>query len=507
MKVTAENKNLTYIPYPTAVKFHKALDKRYRFMAGPPGSGKSVTNFMELLAIAMRQEPAPDKNRYTRFAVIRKTYGELEETTLNTMKAWLSPKVYNVVNSRPIKMDCNIPLPDGTRAIIEFRLIAIDTNEDLDKLDSSEYTAIWLNELTGLPKDLVGKAGERAGRYPPSNLWDDGKSHVTYRGVIADYNYPPKDHWIVDFLHEGGIEESPQIADAAILFEQPPAILDHVDDNTGEITYELNLEAENLVNLDDGKKYLDDLAMYQATGSYDKIQTRLLCRYGKAGGDGKPVINNFDRERHVAEDRLEPLKMTDTLISFDTSGIHPCCLFWQYIRGKWQIIDGMYGEEMGLEEFIDDVLTPVISMRYNGCRIVIVCDPADARDGRSATSPTSLLTEKGYRAEKAITNRFKDRKNAQEVLLNREGKGSVVISPHLTMLIDALDGGYQYRQLKVSGIEKKFSTEPLKNKYSHWCDAMQYGSLYILNNVMSDEAMNKARRLAKNSAARLTRGR
>ena len=495
--------NLTYKAYPTLQKFHAAYnDYKFRYIAGPPGSGKSVGSVIELLLIGLRQEPTPEGIRPTKFGVIRSTYGELENTTLQTMQHWLPEKYTTVVHSKPIKVHTRLPLPDGTIADMQFELIAIATRDDLGKLDSSEFTAIWLNEMTGLPLELVGKAGERTGRYPPPNLWGDFDenglpiNHCTFRGVIGDYNYPPKDHWLVSFLHEGELPPN------TMLFEQPPALLEHIDPETGQVTYTINPEAENLTNLDNGQKYLDDLHNYQALGAYDLINTRLLCRYGRAGGDGKAIINNFDREYHVAPEKLEPMRFTDTLVSFDTSGIHPCALIWQHIRGKWQIIDGLYGDEMGLEEFIDDVMTPLLTMRYPGCEVLCVCDPANARDAQTMLSPTDLLQEKGYNAITASTNKFKTRLQACEKLLNRREKNSVLISPHLTLLIDALDGAYQYKRLRATGLEETFSTQPLKNKYSHWADAFQYGALHIVGDVMPDEHIDLARRMAKASIRR-----
>ena len=495
--------NLTYKAYPTLQKFHTAYnDYKFRYVAGPPGSGKSVGSVIELLLIGLRQEPTPEGVRPTKFGVIRSTYGELENTTLQTMQHWLPEQYTTVVHSKPIKVHTRLPLPDGTIADMQFELIAIATRDDLGKLDSSEYTAIWLNEMTGLPLELVGKAGERTGRYPPPNLWGDFDenglpiNHCTFRGVIGDYNYPPKDHWLVSFLHEGELPKN------TMLFEQPPALLEHIDSETGQVTYTINPAAENLTNLDNGQKYLDDLYNYQALGANDLINTRLLCRYGRAGGDGKAIINNFDHEYHVADEKLEPMRFTDTLVSFDTSGIHPCALMWQHIRGKWQIIDGLYGDEMGLEEFIDDVMTPLLTMRYPGCEVLCVCDPANARDARTMLSPTDLLQEKGYNAITASTNKFKDRLQACEKLLNRREKNSVLISPHLTLLTDALDGAYQYKRLRATGLEETFSTQPLKNKYSHWADSFQYGALHIVSDVMSDENIDLARRMAKASIRR-----
>lgn len=493
--------NLSYKAYPTMAKFHADyLKYRMRFVAGPPGSGKSVGSVCELLSIALRQEPAPDGVRYTKFLIIRSTYGELETTTLKTLQAWLPDRYTTVTYSMPIVVTCRFPLSDGTVADISFELLAIKTDQDLKKLDSYEVTAAWLNEVIGLPPAVVAKALERSGRYPPPNLWNDGKNHCTWYGVICDYNYPPKDHWIVEYLHEGELPLN------TMLYEQPPALLEEEDPQTGKISYRINPEAENLVNMDNGQKYLSDLDNYQSLGLHDLIQTRLLCRYGRAGGTGKPVFNNFDSEFHIAEEELEPMLYTNTIVSMDTSGIHPCALFWQYVRGKWRITDGMYGEEMGLEEFIEDVLTPIITSRYAGCELLFVCDPANARDSFKAITPTDLLKQCGYKAITAVTNRLKERITAGEILLNKREKGSLLISPKIGMLIDALSGAYQFRKLRVSGVITMYSSQPEKNEYSHWADAFQYGALHLISNTLSDEEMRMAQLLAKSSIKRGQRG-
>lgn len=502
------DRSITYNAYPTIKRFHEDHDKyNKRFVAGPPGSGKSVGNVAELLAIALRQKPTPQGIRPTKFGVIRSTYDELERTTLETMKAWLPAEYTKITRSKPIRVHTRMPLPDGTVADIQFELIAIRDVSDLSKLDSYEATAIWLNEMTGLPMELVGKAGERVGRYPPSNMWDDESPsedgtprprHCTFYGVIGDYNYPPKDHWLVSYLHEG------ELPPGTMLYEQPPAVLEHIDPDTGEVTYTINPKAENLVNLDNGKKYMDDLYTWQRMGAYDMIQTRLLCRYGRAGGDGKRVFTNFDPSYHVSETKLEPLKYTDTLISIDTSGIHPCALFWQNDRGQWRITDGVYGEEMGFETFVDVVLMGMITMRYPACKILCVCDPANARNSHTAITPTDLLEERGLDAILAPTNKFKDRLQACEILLNNRDRGSLTISNHITLLIDALDGGYQYRKLRAVGINTMFSDQPVKNKYSHWADAFQYGALHITTSMLSTEDLTRIKRFA---AASYRRGR
>ena len=60
-------------------------EARIRIIFGPVGSGKSTACCMELMRLALDQEPSPkDGIRYSKAAVIRNTYGELRTTTLET---------------------------------------------------------------------------------------------------------------------------------------------------------------------------------------------------------------------------------------------------------------------------------------------------------------------------------------------------------------------------------------------------------------------------------------
>ena len=151
---------------------------------------------------------------------------------------------------------------------------------------------------------------------------------------------------------------------------------------------------------------------------------------------------------------------------------------------------------MGFEEFLDDVLIPTLTTRYPACDVLCVCDPANARDARTAITPIDLIIERGYEAVPAPTNRFRERVQACEILLNRREKGSLLISPDMTLLIDALDGAYQYRKLKTAGIGTVYSGQPDKNKYSHWADAFQYGALHITTTTVSDDMLSRARAIA-----------
>src|SRR3954447_21006586 len=60
-----------------------------RCCIGPVGSGKSSVCVMEILRRACEQAPLSDGKRRTRFAVIRNTYRELEDTTVKTFAKWI----------------------------------------------------------------------------------------------------------------------------------------------------------------------------------------------------------------------------------------------------------------------------------------------------------------------------------------------------------------------------------------------------------------------------------
>ena len=52
---------------------------------GPIESGTSTCCVMKLWRLASEQKPGPDMVRRSRWAIVRNTYAELEETTMKTL--------------------------------------------------------------------------------------------------------------------------------------------------------------------------------------------------------------------------------------------------------------------------------------------------------------------------------------------------------------------------------------------------------------------------------------
>ena len=78
---------ISYKAAPTLGKSHQC-QAFIRGVMGPVGSGKSTACCWEMFRRLQAQEPGPDGIRRSRWAVVRNTYRELTDTTLNTWRDW-----------------------------------------------------------------------------------------------------------------------------------------------------------------------------------------------------------------------------------------------------------------------------------------------------------------------------------------------------------------------------------------------------------------------------------
>ena len=284
------------------------------------------------------------------------------------------------------------------------------------------------------------------------------------------------------------------------IFHQPPAAFKHVDAGNN-VTYTVNENAENLRNLgaaakpddydtwttEQQEKFLHDkgVAYYQnqingflKEGRTDKIDS-LFCMMDVPLKDGKPVWTLFNRDIHVAREDLKPTPYKEVVVGYDTSGIHPACVFMQEQNGKWCILDELYGEDLGMQAFIENAFIPLVKQKYSTNKIIISCDPANAKDSYTGLSPSTHLEELGFTVVMPKTNDPKTRLRAVDSMLNKI-EGGLLISPHCHLIIAAMQGGYRYKKLRVTGtIEEAYDPHPEKNTYSHVADATQYAALYI----------------------------
>lgn len=474
-----------YKPTATGIAFHNS-DAYIKLVDGPYGGGKSTICASDLFYNALAQPPAPDGKRYSRWGVIRATYKMLKETTRNSILEVFpttdDKDFLNLGGNGPITGLYKLPLPDGTEVRAEFQLVAMGAADHIERFKSANWTGCWINEAESVPYDIFTFVTSRIGRYPPANM-----GGIRWSGIIADFNRPPVGHYLHNLMDSGVLQVSEDESFAIETFHQPPAAFRRESED-GIVYYEVNDEAENLENLKGGKSYYyNQIALREQAGRTDEIE-HLFCMLDVPVRDGKPVFPNFDRRIHVAPHPITPEPNQLTVIGYDTSGIHPAAAFWQKIGNKWCMTDELYGSEMGILDFISVGLLPLLNDRYRGCKAVVSFDPADTRNSWNLVSPARALEEVGIFTDRPPTNKPKERIIAVERLMDRVS-GGMMISPHCTMAIGAMSGGYKYRRHKLKGgITDVYSTTPDKDSEdSHIADAIQYAALYIMKHELGGE--------------------
>lgn len=453
-----------YKPSPTGIRFHDS-DAPGKIELGPFGSGKSCTCAEDILLNAMAQYPASNGVRYSKWLVIRGSYPQLSSTTRDSLLEVL-PKKSGYINqgNYPLKGHYYFGLGDGTFVSMEFILAPIATMADLEKIRSMNVTGVWINELTSVPVSAIGEIKGRAGRYPPASL-----GGCRWGGVIADTNKPPAGHEVSLFL-----KNLPKDWE---LFVQPPSAFKRIEAD-GSIHYDLNPDAENLENLGENY-YQEQIDIHLAAGEYDKIDI-LHCLLDGMEKSGRPVFERtFSKDLHVTKDIVQPNAYAFTLVGYDTSGVHPAVAFFQEINGKWTILHEITGENMGLEFFMDQVVSPFILANYTECDILFSLDPANASDGFTGQPPSKHITNRGYKVWMPPTNNPKARITAVNTLLNRHA-GGLCISSNCVLTMGAFESEYKYKEMKVQGSAGvTYEDKPIKNVASHIMDAVQYGCMFI----------------------------
>jgi len=442
---------LRYDALPTLRRFH-ASDAFWRFVIGPVRSGKSTACSMELMRRACEQAPGPDGIRRSRWAVVRQTYRELEDTTLRTWLMWFPAEYFGTFYRRSMT---HLVVFNDVQAEILFR--ALDKPKDVSHLLSLELTGAWVNEAREIPKGIIDALGDRVGQYPPKR--DGG---CTWRGVFGDTNPPDDDHWIYRLAEV----ERP---DGWAFFRQPGGLIEQNG------TFVPNPRAENMSNLQEGYKYYLDRLPGKAP---DYVRVYYCGQYGFVK-EGKPVFPEYVDAVHCTSEELLPVPGVPLIIGLDF-GLTPAAVITQRLpNGRWIWIDELISEDCGIEQFADLYLLPALQGRYRGFEFQVWGDPAgDERAQTDKRTPFQILRAKGIDAKPAPSNDPVLRIGAVSAALTRmiDGKPGLLISPRCRTTRKGMAGGYHYQRIQVSG-DARYRDKPAKNRFSHPCDAAQYAML------------------------------
>ena len=422
-ELATKRREIVYEASPTVAAFQDS-DAFIRGIRGPVGSGKSVGCVIDLFTRLNRQPNS-------RWAVIRNTYRELEDTTLATWMDWLRP--FGSFLYRDMSWTCS----NGAQVL--FR--ALDKPQDISKLLSLELTGAWVNEAREVPRPVIDMLQTRVGRFPSKR--DGGPD---WHGIILDTNSPDDFSWWFRLFEEAKPKDWRQ-------FVQPGGRSDL---------------AENVENLPAG--YYDRISQGKDAAW---IKVYVDGEYGFIV-DGRPVYPSWQDRIHAAEcQRIEDRPL---IVGIDF-GLTPAAVFVQQsIDGQYRTVDELVTEDFSAVEFAD-VLGERLRSTWRDHEMEIWGDPAgEQRAQTDKRTPFDILKKAGINARPAPTNDFRLRVEAVARNLTRltmSGEPGLIVSPECRYLRRGMAGGYKYRLMQISG-EERFHEHPEKNIYSHVAEALQY---------------------------------
>lgn len=414
-----------------------------RGLMGPFGSGKSSGCIWEIVQRGLAQKAGRDGIKRTRWAVIRNSYPQLRDTTIKTVHQWFPPNIFGEYKST----DHSYLIKEFEKCEIEILFRALDRPDHISNLLSLELTGAWVNEAREVPWTIIEALQGRVGRFPA--VRDGGPS---WHGIIMDTNPPDADSKWYRFFEER--KNPPAFAQ---IFKQPSG---------------LSREAENLKNLVGGQEYYRKLAIGKEP---EWVKVYIHGEYGYVI-DGRPVFPQYSDAMHCVE--CQTIEDAPVYRGWDF-GLTPACCFCQLTpNGQFIIVDELVSEDMGVDQFSDEVLAHS-SLHFPNTEFVDVGDPAGMQ--RSQTDEKTcfqiLHAKKVYIEPGLQTLAIRLESLRKPMTTLRNGVPGFAVHPRCRVTRKGLQGAYAYRRLQTSA--ERFSDKPDKNMYSHIMDAAQYVATII----------------------------
>jgi len=150
-------------------------------------------------------------------------------------------------------------------------------------------------------------------------------------------------------------------------------------------------------------------------------------------------------------------------------------------KGQLLILKELVSHDMGIRQFANDIVKPVLLNEFGGFARFSAGDPAGSI--RSQTDERTCfqeLLECGITTEPANTNDWIPRRESVAYFLTRmaDGQPGFLIDPRCRELRRGFNGRYRYERLRTSG-QARFKDRPIKDDSSHIQDALQYACLRI----------------------------
>lgn len=435
-------------PAPSAKTLRRFLasDAFVRCVMGPVGSGKTTACLADMLSRAIRQMPGVDGVRRSKFAVIRDTYRQLNRTTIPSWHKIMPKHIgkWTGGGAEPAQHEILIDVPDVGRVHMIVLFVAIGDQNAEDVLRGLELTGAYLNEADRLAREVLTFLLGRVGRYP-------SEAECAWSGIWLDCNAPDIDNYVYELFVEA-------LPEGWAFFRQPSGF---------------SPQAENIEFLP------RDYYERQAQGQPDWYVRRMLRNEFGFSRDGDPVYPEYRDDVHCSAADILANPRWPLIIGLDAGRTPGAILMQEDMEGQIRVIDELAGENVGAASFAR-AIREVLARDYPGCTDIRgVGDPSAAYAGDQAEESWLEIVEAvgEFPVVPAPTNAVTERLEAVRQPLLRPihaDKPGLIISPRCKVLRRGFNSGYIYAEHDQSG-----DYRPLKNKFSHVHDGLQYGCLDI----------------------------
>lgn len=374
-------------------------------------------------------------NPGARWAYIRDTWENLRRTTLQEFFKWFPPGVMGHWNETSKLWTWAEGVAKGS-----ILWLGMDDPKDAGKLQSLELAGFAIDEVA--PAEGSGGVPELVFDLALTRLNQPG---MQWRPAKLASNNPDDAHWSYQRFVDPGSE--------GFVLWQPVA-------------------PENEKNLPDG--------YYGRLRSQLGHRSDLVNRFveGQFGFQqvGAAVTPQWNDKLHLATG-LNPVRGCELVLCWDF-GLNPTCIITQVTPlGYWLVLQAIVGEGIGVQELIEDVVKPTLTIKYPGFRFRHIGDPNGVLREQSSSRQSAvrvIRTELGgvFRAgPTSLTERIEPLR----AILSRTlgGNGVVQVDRRAARAVYlALRGGWHYRESN-SGV---ISPDPVKDMHSHPADALGYGA-------------------------------
>jgi hypothetical protein len=195
--------------------------------------------------------------------------------------------------------------------------------------------------------------------------------------------------------------------------------------------------------------------------------------------EGLPVYGDFNRAIHVSGYGLEPKVGIPLLLGWDF-GLTPAAILGQLCEGRLTIFKEYVGTNVGIVRFGADVWqdlrTNYTAWTHNAESCLSFIDPAGfQRSQVDERTCAAALREAGFARTEPGPIDFEARRQSVEYFMLRQTRdgSAFLLDPNRTAtLIEGFAGGYRYADGETDRQSAKL--RPLKDRYSHPHDALQY---------------------------------